>query len=191
MIGSDGAQIGVIPTREALSKAQGEGLDLVLVAGQTTPPVVRIVDYGKFKYQEGKLGKDKKHKQQEVKGIKISPRIAEHDVAFMVKNAIKFLEEGCKVRVVCQFKAREIAHPDIGRQKLDHFAELVKDHGIVERTPVLDGKLMTMILTPKPVTAGKKNAKDQNQQDSGQEVQDNRVGEDHEAEIAQQPSISA
>lgn len=174
-----------------MQKAREEGLDLVLVSATSQPPVCKIVDFGRHKYLEGKLGKDKKHKQQEVKGIKISPRIAEHDMAFMVKNAAKFLEEGNKVKVVCQFKAREITHPDIGREKLDRFAEMVKDHGTVERIPQLDGKFMIMILMPKPVPVVKKNAKDQNQQDSGKAIQDHGNGEDHATEVAQQPPVPA
>jgi translation initiation factor IF-3 len=171
--------------------ARDEGLDLVLVSATAQPPVCKIIDYGKHKYLEGKQGKDKKSKQQELKGIKISPRIAEHDLGFLVKNAIRFLEEGHKVKVTCMFKAREITHPELGRQKLDKFADMVKEYGIVERTPALDGRMMIMVLNPKPQTGSKKNAKAENKQDGGQAVQDLGNGENSAAQVAQQPPVPA
>lgn len=178
-------------SRAALDLAQQEGLDLVLVSPTATPPVCRIIDYGKFKYEEGKLGKDKKPKQQEVKGIKISPRIAEHDISVSVRKAIAFLEEGSKVRVVCRFMRRELVHPEQGRMKLDLFADRVKDHGTVERVPVLEGNQMTMTVIPKAGPSGKRHAKDQDQQNGLEALQDHRDGEDHAPEVAQQPSVSA
>ena len=117
MIGPEGDQLGIMQSRQALTLAKEDGLDLVMVSPTAQPPVCRIIDYGKHKYLEGKLGKDKKGKQQEVKGIKISPRIAEHDLAFLVRNASRFLEEGHKVKVTCMFKAREITHPELGKKK--------------------------------------------------------------------------
>ena len=183
-------------SRQALQIARDEGLDLVVVSPTAQPPVCKIIDYGKFKYLEGKLGKDKKSKQQELKGIKISPRIADHDLAFLVRNAIRFLEEGNKVKVTCQFKAREVTHPELGRQKLDKFMDEVKDYALTERTPILDGKFMIMILLPKPNIAkpsagAKKNAKDQDQQNSGKAVQDHRNGKNHAPKVAQQPPVPA
>jgi translation initiation factor IF-3 len=191
LIGSDGEQLGIMQSRQALTIAREEGLDLVLVSPTAQPPVCRIIDYGKHKYLEGKLGKDKKSKQQEVKGIKISPRIAEHDLGFNVKKAIEFLEEGHKVKVTCMFKAREVTHPELGRKKLDVFAEQVADYGIVERIPTLDGRLMIMVLNPKPGTAKKKDAKDPNKQISGQAVQDHRDRENHADQGVQQPPVPA
>jgi translation initiation factor IF-3 len=192
VIGSDGSQLGIMQSRQALNLAREEGLDLVVVSATAQPPVCKIIDYGRHKYLEGKLGKDKKSKQQEVKGIKISPRIAEHDLGFLIRNAMRFLEDGNKVKVTCQFKAREITHPELGRQKLDIFAEQVKEYASVERPPALDGKLMTMILVPRPnLGASKKHAKDQDQQDGGQAVQDHRNGEDHAPQVAQQPPVPA
>jgi translation initiation factor IF-3 len=191
VIGSDGAQLGIMQSRQALNQAREEGLDLVMVNPAAQPPVVRIVDYGKHKYLEGKLGKDKKSKQQEVKGIKISPRIAEHDLNVGIKKAIEFLDEGHKVKVTCMFKAREVTHPELGRKKLDLFAEAVVDYGTVERIPTLDGRLMIMVLNPKPGAGKKKDAKDQNKQDGGKAVQDQRNREDHKDEGVQQPSVPA
>jgi translation initiation factor IF-3 len=178
-------------SRQALQLAKDEGLDLVLVSSTATPPVAKIIDYGRHKYQESKLGKDKKSKQAEVKGIKISPRIAEHDLAFQVKKAKEFLEEGHKVKVTCMFKAREVTHPELGRKKLDKFAELCIDYGTVERIPTLDGRLMIMVLNPKPVTGKKKDAKDSNKQVGVEAVQDHRERKDHEAQGVQQPPVPA
>ena len=191
MIGEDGSQLGILQTRQALQLAREQGLDLVMVAPGAQPPVCRIIDYGKFKYLTEKQGKDKKSKNQEVKGIKISPRIAEHDLAFLVKNAQRFLAEGSKVRVTCQFRSREITHPELGRKKLSHFLELLGDIALVEREPVLDGRLMTMVLNPKPQVGSKKNAKDQNLQDGSKAIQDQRDGEDPAEEVAQQPPVPA
>lgn len=171
--------------------ARDEGLDLVLVSSTANPPVCKIIDYGKYKYLEKQQGKDKKGKQQEVKGIKISPRIAEHDMSFLCRNAQRFLEEGHKVKVTCVFKAREVTHPELGRKKLDLFAEQVADIATVERTPTLDGRMMVMVLNPKPNAGVKKNAKDQNKQDSGKAVQDHGEGEDHPPQVLQQPPVPA
>lgn len=190
VIGSAGEQLGVITSREALESARSQGLDLVLVAASADPPVCKIIDYGKFKYQEGKLGKDKKSKQQEVKGIKISPRIAEHDLAHQIKRTIEFLEEGNKVRVVCLFKAREITHPELGTQRLMRLAEDVKEYGTIERPPALEGRQMIMVVLPKPSASGKqKNAKTQNVQNSSQAVQSDGDRKDSAAEVAQQSPV--
>ncbi len=191
MIGPEGDQLGIMQSRQALTLAKDEGLDLVMVSPTAQPPVCRIIDYGKHKYLEGKLGKDKKSKQQEVKGIKISPRIAEHDLEFLVRNASRFLEEGHKVKVTCMFKAREITHPELGKKKLEIFAEQVVELATVERTPTLDGRMMIMVLVPKPNAGKKKDAKDQNKQDSGKAVQDHRNGKDHAPQVAQQPPVPA
>jgi translation initiation factor IF-3 len=191
VIGPEGDQLGIMQSRQALTLAKEEGLDLVMVSPTAQPPVCRIIDYGKHKYLEGKLGKDKKGKQQEVKGIKISPRIAEHDLEFLVRNASRFLEEGHKVKVTCMFKAREITHPELGKKKLEVFAEHVVELATVERTPTLDGRMMIMVLVPKPNAGKKKDAKDQNKQDSGKAVQDHRNGKDHAPQVAQQPPVPA
>lgn len=162
-----------------------------MVSPTAVPPVCKIIDYGRHKYLEGKSGKDKKSKQQEVKGIKISPRIAEHDLTTGVTKAIKFLEEGHKVKVTCMFKAREVTHPELGRKKLDLFAERCVDLAVVERVPTLDGKMMIMVLVPKPNTGKKKDAKDQNKQNSGKAVQNQRDGKNPAPEVAQQSPVLA
>lgn len=191
VIGADGEQLGILQSKQALTMAKEQGLDLVMVAPNATPPVCRIIDYGKYKYLQGKQTKENKRKTQEVKGIKISPRIAEHDIQTAVKKTISFLEDGDKVKVTCQFRAREVTHPELGRKKLDAIAEAVKDHGVVERAPSMEGRLMTMILSPKPGHKEKKHAKTENAQDSGKAVQDHGLGEDHPPTPEQQPHVSS
>jgi translation initiation factor IF-3 len=191
VIDADGGQLGILQSRQALNLAREQGLDLVMVSPTAQPPVCKIIDYGRHKYETEKLNKDSKKKQQEVKGIKISPRIAEHDISFLIRNAIGFLEEGHKVKVTCQFRAREVTHPELGRKKLEHFAEQCAHLSVVERIPTMDGKLMIMVLVPKPQSGKGKNAKDQDQQDRGKAVQDNRKREDHPPEVAQQPPVPA
>jgi translation initiation factor IF-3 len=195
VIDANGDQMGILQSRQALAHAKEQGLDLVMVSPSANPPVCKILDYGKFKYLTGKQARETKKKQSEVKGIKISPRIAEHDLAFLLKNTIRFLGEGHKVKVTCQFRAREVTHPEIGRKKLERMAGEVADIAVVERPPSLDGKLMIMVLVPKPSTkpsTGKqKNAKAENKQDRGEAVQDKRDGKDPAAEVAQQPPVPA
>lgn len=178
VIGPDGSQAGILQSRQALAMAREHGLDLVMVAPQAVPPVCKIIDYGRYKYETEKREKESKRKTQEVKGIKMRPGTADNDLNTLLKNASRFLLEGHKVKVTCQFRAREVTHPEIGLRKMQAFAEKLGDVGIIERPPSLDGKLMVMILLPKPASGGKKHAKDQNEQDGGQAVQDQRDGQD-------------
>nr|MCU0317376.1 translation initiation factor IF-3 [Fimbriimonadaceae bacterium] len=159
LIDENGAQLGVFSTKEALTKAQDAELDLVLVAGTAQPPVARITDYGRWKYEQEKRKKDEKKKVQEVKGIKISPTIAEHDLQTAVRKARQFLGEGHKVRVVCRFTRRELAHPEVGKRKLDQVSVLLEDLGKRDRDPALAGQEMVIVITPKPAQKEKKNAK--------------------------------
>jgi translation initiation factor IF-3 len=170
--------------------AQEAGLDLVIVAPNAQPPVARIIDYGRYKYTTEKQNREKKSKQQEVKGIKISPRIAEHDVQTALRKIISFLEDGHKVRVVCQFRAREVTRPENGRVRMDTIAERLKDYGIVERPPVMENRLMTMVIIPKP-GLGKKDGKAKDAQNGSEEIQSDRIGEDNSTEVREQPSIPA
>lgn len=193
VIDDDGSQLGIMQSRQALDLAREKGLDLVLVAPAANPPVAKILDFGHYKYELRKKEKEGKKKQQEVKGIKISPRIAEHDLNTNLKNARRFLESGDKVKITCQFRAREITHPEIGRAKLDRMAENLNDIAVVERPPSLDGRLMVMVMVPKPAVklqGSKKSAEAENKQNGGEAVQDLRNGEDHAAPDAQQPPVS-
>lgn len=182
VIGSDGAQLGVLDTREAVNRAQAEGLDLVLVAAQADPPVCRVVDYGKYKYELAKRTKDNKPKKQEVKGIKISPVIADHDLMVAVRSTIKFLEEGHKVRVVCRFRKKQLTHPEVGRARLMKLIERVEEIGKPDREPVMSGMEMVVVINPKAI-GSKKNAqgKTEDKQDSSEAVQDLGDGQDHSA----------
>ncbi len=165
------------------------GLDLVMVSPTAVPPVCKIIDYGKHKYETGKLQKESKRKQQELKGIKMRPGTAANDLNTLLRNATKFLEEGHKVKVTCQFRAREITHPEIGLRKMNSFADQLSEVAVVERPPTLDGKLMIMILLPKPSTGSKKNAKDKNEQNRSEALQGDGLRQDNPPEVGEQPHV--
>ena len=151
LIGADGEQVGVMPTREALAQAAEAHLDLVEVAPQASPPVCRIMDYGKFKYQQSKKQQEARRRQTiiQVKEIKVRPKIEEHDMGFKLKNTRRFLGEGDKVKISVIFRGREIAHTDRGFKILSQMAEALADVGTVEQAPRLEGRNMSMIVTPK------------------------------------------
>jgi translation initiation factor IF-3 len=152
VIDDEGQPIGIMPARDALTLAQEKGLDLIEVAPQAQPPVCRIMDYGKYKYEQGKREREqhKKSRQQEIKGIKMRPVTQEHDFQVRVKHTQEFMEKGDKVKVTIQFKAREITHPEIARKLMDKMILAIADHAIIEKPPSLEGKMLTMILSPKP-----------------------------------------
>jgi translation initiation factor IF-3 len=151
LIGPDGEQIGVMLTREALAQAAEAHLDLVEVAPQASPPVCRIMDYGKFKYQQSKKQQEARRKATtiQVKEIKVRPKIEEHDMGFKLKNGRRFLSEGDKVKISVIFRGREIAHTDRGFKILTQMAEALADVATVEQPPKLEGRNMSMIVTPK------------------------------------------
>ena len=150
VIADDGETLGMMTSNAALKLAYDRGLDLVLIAPQATPPVCRIMDYGKYRFDREKKEKEAKKKQQvvELKEVQLSCRIDVHDFETKARNAIRFLTAGNKVRVVVRFKGREMAHQEIGRDVLARFEEAVSSAGTVEKRPVLDGRLMTMIVVP-------------------------------------------
>jgi translation initiation factor IF-3 len=151
VIDAEGAQLGVMATRDALSLAREQGLDLVEVAPMAHPPVCRILDYGKHKYDEAKKQRQarKNAHATEIKGIRIKPGTETHDLEFKLKDTIRFLQEGHKVQVTLIFRGRETAHPEIGRAQMDRLAQGASAAGVVERPPVLEGRRMTMLLAPK------------------------------------------
>jgi translation initiation factor IF-3 len=151
VIDSEGNQLGVMETREALNIAREQGLDLVEIAPTAQPPVCRILDYGKYKYETSKKTKEAKKKAHtvDVKGIRMRYGTEAHDLEYRVKDTIRFLQEGNKVQVTLIFRGREVSHPEIGRAQLEKLAQLVSEAGTVERPPVLEGKRMTLLLTPK------------------------------------------
>nr|WP_092067086.1 translation initiation factor IF-3 [Dendrosporobacter quercicolus]NSL49742.1 translation initiation factor IF-3 [Dendrosporobacter quercicolus DSM 1736] len=149
---STGEQLGIMPTREALRLAAEQQLDLVEVAPMGKPPVCRIMDYGKFKFEQQKRDKEAKKKQKvvTVKEVKLRPNIEDHDFNVKLKNALRFIEDGDKVKVTIMFRGRELSHPELGRQILVKMANELKNLVTVEREPKLEGKNMIMILSPKP-----------------------------------------
>ncbi|MBN2909046.1 translation initiation factor IF-3 [Polycladomyces sp. WAk] len=151
LIGPNGDQIGVVPLREALRMAQEANLDLVNVAPQAKPPVCRIMDYGKFRYEQSKREKEARKKQKtiQVKEVRLSPSIEEHDLQTKLRNVKKFLQSGDKVKLTIRFRGREITHQEIGLGILNRMAKEVEDLGQVERQPKLEGRQMIMILSPK------------------------------------------
>ncbi|HLI27024.1 MAG TPA: translation initiation factor IF-3 [Chloroflexota bacterium] len=150
LIDENGEQLGILPTSEALRVARERGLDLVEVAPMATPPVCRLMDYGRYKYEQTKKERDaRKHAARvELKEVRLRPKTDEHDLEFKTRAVQRFLKEGDKVKVTLMFRGREMAHPQIGRQLLEQIAEAVREFGQVERMPLLEGRTMTMILAP-------------------------------------------
>jgi len=151
LIGVNGEQLGVMPVAEALAKAEESELDLVEVAPTAAPPVCRIMDYGKYKYEQAKREREahKKSKTSELKGMRLSPKIGEHDLQVKTRAVNAFLRDGDKVRVSMWFRGREMAHPDVGERVLRRMAQQLTDVAVVERQPLMEGRNMIMILAPK------------------------------------------
>jgi len=154
VVDEEGAQLGVMPTPRALEMAQERGYDLVEVAPMAQPPVVKFLDFGQYKYELTKREKEAKRKQRSVtfKEVRLTPKIGVGDFDTKVNRAIEFLEDGDRIKVTVRFRGRELTHPEIGRGLIARFVERVKDHGVAERTPLLEGKSMhiTMASTHKP-----------------------------------------
>jgi len=160
VIDEDGKQLGVMLTADALALASDRELDLVEVAPTSTPPVCRIIDYGHFHYEQTKREREKKRSSHatELKEIKVRVTIGVGDLGTKVRQATSFLDAGHRVRVSCQFRGREMAHSDLGRDLLMRFAGQIEGHGTMERSPVLEGKVFAILLVPdksapKPVVA--------------------------------------
>lgn len=162
--GATGEQLGIMLTRDALRLAEEQHLDLVEVAPKARPPVCRIMDFGKYRYEQQKRDKEARKKQKVVtiKEVKLRPNIEQHDFDVKLKNAQRFIEEGNKVKVTVMFRGRELSHPELGNVILDKMSEALGDTVNVERTAKLEGKNMTMILSPKTQKA-KKNVKGGNE----------------------------
>lgn len=147
----DGTQLGIVPTEEALQKAYSMTLDLVEVAPEARPPVCRIMDYGKFRYEQSKKAREAKKKQTviELKEIKLRPKTEEHDFQFKAKHAERFLKDGNKAKITMMFRGREMVRMDRGKALLTRFVEALKDVAVVEQQPKVEGRNMTLILAPK------------------------------------------
>ena len=151
LIAHDGEQLGVVPIEEALRAAQERGLDLVEVAPLARPPVVKIMDYGKYRFEQAKAARAAKKKQHviHIKEVKYRPGIDEHDFEFKTRHAREFLKEGNKVKVTMMFRGRQLAHPELGQEVLNRVLEALKEVAKVETEAKLDGRNMTMVLAPK------------------------------------------
>ena len=151
LIGENGEQLGVVSSREAMRLAEEAGLDLVKIAPTAKPPVCKIVDYGKFKYEQIRKEKEAKKKQKviDVKEIRLSPNIDTNDLNTKVSAARKFLTKGDKVKITLRFRGREMAHMNNSKHILDDFAESLSDIAVVEKAPKVEGRSMTMFLTEK------------------------------------------
>ena len=151
LIGNDGEQLGVFPTQEALNMAEEKDQDLVEVAPNSSPPVCRIMDYGKFKYQQSKRAHEAKKKQKiiHVKEVKLRPNTDRHDYDFKLKNAFRFLESGDKVKVLVFFRGREIVHRENGQKILVRVTETLEDIAVVEQEAKQEGRTLCMIFAPK------------------------------------------
>lgn len=150
VIGRDGEQLGILNTREAINIAEGMGLDLVQVAEKADPPVCKIMDYGKFKYQEKKKAQEAKKKQVvvEVKEIQIRPKTELHDLQHKARSALSFLEDGNKVKVTVFYRGREMEHLAVGWQTLIEFAEQLEDKAVLEAYPKMEGKRLGCLFGP-------------------------------------------
>ena len=150
LVGSDGSQIGIKPLPEALAIAREADLDLVEVAAQANPPVCRIMDYGKFKYEAAQQAKESRRKSSNIsiKEMKYRPKIGTGDFETKTRKVEKFLDEGHKVKITIMFRGRETQHPELGRKILDHVADRVVHFARVEAMPKLDGRNMVMVLAP-------------------------------------------
>ncbi|MFC3926806.1 translation initiation factor IF-3 [Clostridium punense] len=151
VIGADGEQLGILPTKEALKMAEEKELDLVAISPSANPPVCKIMDFGKFIYEQQKKDKEAKKKQKviTIKEIRLSATIEEHDIEIKANNAKKFLVDGDKVKITVRFRGREIENSHVGRKILDHFVEKLGDVYIVEKPARQEGRNMIMILAPK------------------------------------------
>ena len=151
VVDQNGEQLGVMPIRQALEIAEEKQLDLVKIAPQARPPVCKIMDYGKYRFEQSKKEREfrKNQKVITVKEVRLSATIEDHDIDVKLKNAIKFLKEGNKVKATIRFRGRQITHSEIGRQVMTEFAERIKEYGTVDKAPMIEGRNMSMFISPK------------------------------------------
>lgn len=161
LISEDGEQLGIMSGAEALKIAEEHEMDLVKIAPNSNPPVCRIMDYGKFRFEQTKKEKEAKKNQHviDIKEIRMGPSIGDNDFLTKLKNGMKFLADGDRLKVSVRFRGREMAHTEIGEELLKNFAEKCAEIAILDKAPKLEGRNMTIFLSPKPVTPPKKPAK--------------------------------
>jgi translation initiation factor IF-3 len=152
VVSAEGEQLGVLPIAQALELARQGEMDLVEVAAEAVPPVCRIMDFGKYKYMQARRQKDARKKQTiiQVKEVKLGPKTDTHDFDFKAKHVRRFLEEGNKAKVTVRFKGREMAHTELGWKMLNKMTEIMADMAIIESHPRMEGRMLSMILSPKP-----------------------------------------
>jgi translation initiation factor IF-3 len=152
VVSADGEQLGILPIAQALDLARQRDMDLVEVAAEAQPPVCRIMDFGKYKYMQARRQKDARKKQTtiQVKEVKLGPKTDVHDFDFKAKHVRRFLEEGNKAKVTVRFKGREMAHTELGWKMLNRMVEGMSDIAVVENHPRMEGRMLSMILSPKP-----------------------------------------
>jgi translation initiation factor IF-3 len=152
LIGADGENVGVVSPDRALAMAEDAGLDLVEISPNANPPVCKIMDFGKFKYEQQKRESEARKKQKiiEIKEVKFRPNTDKNDYDVKMRNVFKFLDNGDKVKVTLRFRGREMAHQNLGRELLERVAEDTKDHGKVENFPKMEGRQMVMLIGPLP-----------------------------------------
>lgn len=152
LIGDAGEQIGIVPLDEARERAEAKGLDLVEVAPDARPPVVKLMDFGKFKYEQARAAREARKKQHttQVKEVKFRPGIEDHDFEFKVRHARRFLTEGNKVKLTMMFRGRQMSHPELGREVLMRAQQALSEVGTVESQPSFEGRTMFMVLAPPP-----------------------------------------
>jgi translation initiation factor IF-3 len=191
LIGAEGEQLGVKTTDEAREYAYGKGLDLVEVAAQADPPVAKVMDFGKYRYElEQKAKAARKNQTQiHVKEIKLRPKIGQHDYETKRGHVVRFLNQRAKVKVTIMFRGREREHPDRGRDLLMRLAEEVKELGTIESQPLLEGRNMTMVLGPTRNAGMKKDAENENELGSEEEIQGDLDGEDPAPERGPEPQL--
>jgi translation initiation factor IF-3 len=180
LVDENGGQVGITDTQEALEFAHTKGLDLVEVAAGADPPVARVMDYSKYRYEQEQRAKQaRKHQQQiHVKEIKLRPKIGVHDYETKKGHVVRFLGQRAKVKVTIMFRGRETLHPERGRDLLMRLAEDVKELGLIEQQPILDGRNMVMVLAPTKNVGAKSDAEDEDVKGSEEAVQGDRVGKD-------------
>ena len=151
VISEDGEQLGIMSSKDAMKLAREAELDLVKIAPKAQPPVCKIIDYGKYRYELARKEKEAKKKQKtiEVKEVRLSPNIDTHDVQVKVKNAIKFLKDGNKVKVSIRFRGRELSRTDVAIDIMKDFADQVSEYGVVEKQPKMEARTMAMFVGPK------------------------------------------
>ena len=193
LIGEEGQQLGITQTEEARTYAYGKGLDLVEVAAQADPPVAKVMDYGKYRYEQEQKAKQARKNQTQihVKEIKLRPKIGIHDYDTKKGHVVRFLNQRAKVKVTIMFRGREREHPDRGRDLLMRLAEEIKDLGTIETQPLLEGRNMTMVLAPTKNAGVKRDAETEDELGSQEEVQGDRNGEAPSPEGGAEPQPGA